>query len=169
MEQAAEPNFISTLGLNWKLFLAQAVNFGIVIFILWRWVMKPVVGALEARRIRIEESVKQAENIEKRMNEIKVFAQDAERKARRNADALINKALASADQMKSETFESARHEAEKILAGARMTINAEKGRALAEISEETANLAVMLAKKILREKLDQRKDMKLAKDALRNL
>ena len=82
---------------------------------------------------------------------------------------MINKALASADQMKSETFESARHEAEKILAGARMTINAEKGRALAEISEETANLAVMLAKKILREKLDQRKDMKLAKDALRNL
>src|SRR3989344_1771355 len=60
---------IGTLGLNWKLFIAQLINFSVIMFILWRWVFRPVGGALESRRKKIEESVAKAETIEKQMQE----------------------------------------------------------------------------------------------------
>ncbi|MBX4188293.1 MAG: hypothetical protein KW793_04140, partial [Candidatus Doudnabacteria bacterium] len=30
---------LGTLGINWKLFLAQLINFSIVLFVFWKWVV----------------------------------------------------------------------------------------------------------------------------------
>ena len=54
-KEAGSGGVIGTLGLNWKLFMAQLLNFGIVLFVLWKWVFRPVAGALETRRQRVEE------------------------------------------------------------------------------------------------------------------
>ena len=164
-----ETNFIGTLGLNWKLFVAQLVNFGIVIFILWKWVMKPVVGALESRRARIEQSVKKAEEIERQANEFRAYQESERRKVNLEADALINKAVASGEKLKQETAESARLEARKIITDAKAAIEAEKGKALTEVREEVANMAVMAAEKILRAKLDGRENQELINKILKTV
>ncbi|MDP3994120.1 MAG: F0F1 ATP synthase subunit B [Candidatus Doudnabacteria bacterium] len=160
---------LGTLGLNWKLFLAQLVNFGVVIFILWKWVMKPVVGALEARRIRIEESVKKAGEIEKKFADIKAYEEGARHKSRIEADELITRASLTGETLKNEAAERARAESAKILSEARVTIASEKERALLEIREEVAGLAVMAAEKILRAKLDEKKDAELIKNMMKSL
>ncbi len=167
MEQAVEPNFIGTLGLNWKLFLAQLINFGIVVFILWKWVFKPVTSALEARRQRIEESVKTAEEIEKRLQEFEAHRETQMRKAQAQAEALIQKAEGLASESKSQILEMARLEARKLLAEAKTAIATEKEQMLREIREEVATLTVMATEKILREKLDEKKDKEIINNALR--
>ena len=164
-----ETNFIGTLGLNWKLFLAQLINFGVVIFILWKWVMKPVVGALEARRARVEESVKKAEQVDKRAAEMRIYEESVKRKAHLEADALVNSALTAAEKLKTETAASARAESAKIIADAKATIQAEKEKALIEVREEVANLAVVAAEKILRAKLDEKSDRELIKVMIKGM
>ena len=164
-----ETNFIGTLGLNWKLFLAQLVNFGVVIFILWKWVMKPVVGALEARRLRIEESVKKAGEIEKKFIDLKAYEEGMRHKARIEADELITRASLTGEKLRNEALDQARTESEKILAAAHAMISRDKERAFLEIREEVANLAVMAAEKILRAKLDEKKDAELIKGMMKNL
>jgi F-type H+-transporting ATPase subunit b len=167
--EQAPSGFIGTLGLNWKLFLAQLVNFAIVLFILWRWVFKPVVRALESRRQKIENSVKQAEDIEKRVYEFEASQEERLKKAYAEAEEILKKAASSAEQSRKETLEVARAEAEKILSDMKSAIAAEKEQMLQEVREELATLTVMATEKILRAKLDLRKDSEIVREILQSI
>ena len=52
---------LQSMGIQWPKLIAQAVNFAIVLFILWKWAYKPVFAVLEARRQKIAEGVADAE------------------------------------------------------------------------------------------------------------
>lgn len=169
VEKTTESGAIGTLGLNWKLFLAQLVNFGIVIFILWKWIMKPAVSALEARRLRIESSVKQAEEIERRMQEFEKRRAEELLKARAEAEAVMKKTLDVAATEKAEIMAQARLETGKIMAEAQEAVAQEKTKMLQEIREEVANLTVLVAEKILREKLNSHKDRELVAEVLKTI
>lgn len=166
MEQAAEPNFIGTLGLNWKLFLAQLINFGIVILVLWKWVFRPVAGALEARRQKIEESVRKADEIERRLKAFEASRDEGFKKARTEAEEIMKTAIGAAESTKAEILAQARAQAEKILVDAKANIEQEKLKMFAELREEVANLTVMATEKILREKLNDQRDRKLVQEVL---
>lgn len=161
MQHVAEPNFIGTLGLNWKLFLAQIINFGIVVLILWKWVFKPVAGALENRRQKIEESVKRADEIERRMREFRHEYQEQMREARAEAAKVILEATTQAEGLRDESVQAARTEATKILAEARESIQAEKDKLLLEVRQELASLVVMATERVIKIKLDQERDREL--------
>lgn len=57
-------------GINPLLLAAQIVNFFLLLFILKRFLYKPILKVLEERKKKIEDSLKNAEEIEKRLNEI---------------------------------------------------------------------------------------------------
>lgn len=161
--------FIGTLGLNWKLFLAQLVNFTIVILILWKWAFKPITRALESRREKIERSVKQAEEIEERMKEFEKHTAEQMTKARLEAEAIIKRAQELAGSSKQEIVANAQSQADKILAEAKMRIESEKEKMFVEIREEVVNLTIMAAEKILREKLDEKNDKKMVEEILTSI
>lgn len=168
VEHAASPGVVETLGINWKLFLAQAVNFGIVVFVLWKWVFRPVAGTLETRRQKIEQSVKRAEELEQRMSAFEIEREQKLQAARTEADALIGKAQAAASAAREDSVRTARTEAEKIVTTARSQIEAEKDQMLKEVREELAELTVLATEKILRAKIDKEKDKKLIEEAVKN-
>ena len=169
VEPATEPNFVATLGLNWKLFLAQAVNFAVVVFVLWRWVFRPVAGALEARRQRIEGSVKKAAEIEDRLTALSAEETAKLKAARAEGERLITEASEAAAAAKAETIAAAKTEAEKVMRQALAAVAAEKDKALREIRAEVAELVVLGTEKILRAKLDEKKDRELIENALKNV
>ena len=166
VEAVAEPNFIGTLGLNWKLFLAQLLNFGVVLFVLWRWVFRPLSGALEQRRLKIEGSVKKAEEIEARLNLLAVERKETMQKARQEADGIIKDALTAASNIKTEGEAAARAQSEKILNDTKVEINAEKDRALKEVKTEIATIVIAAAEKVARVKIDSKQDMDLTNEII---
>lgn len=169
MEQATEPNFIGTLGLNWKLFLAQLINFGIVILILWKWVFKPVAGALETRRQKIEDSVRKAEEIEAGLKEFESSRGEQMKKTRAEAESIIQKATAAGESSKTEILGAAKAQAENILAQAKASIAQEKQKMFGELREEVANLTVMATERILREKLDEKRDRAMIEEVIKSI
>src|SRR3989344_6041473 len=54
----------SQLGIDWKLLLAKGVNFVILLFVLTKFVYKPLMKMVEARRQKIELGVKGGEKAE---------------------------------------------------------------------------------------------------------
>ena len=69
--QAAESvGGIGVLGINGKIFLAQLVNFGLILLVLWRFAFKPIVARLEARSERIEKGLAEAKKAEDRLKQI---------------------------------------------------------------------------------------------------
>jgi len=57
-------------GLDWKLLIIQAVNFGVLLLVLWYFLYKPVLKMLDERRGKIQKGVEDAENAEIRLTEI---------------------------------------------------------------------------------------------------
>jgi len=55
---------LQSLGIQWTKLIPQLFNFGIVLFVLWKWAYKPVFIMLEARQKKIAESVANAEKIQ---------------------------------------------------------------------------------------------------------
>lgn len=165
-EHSADAGVVGTLGLNAKLFIAQLINFSVVLFILWKWVFKPVGGALEKRRKKIDDSLKKAEDLEVRMQNFEKERQEEIAKARRQAEEIVQNALKAADEAKVETVEAARKEAEKVLADAKQAIMAEREEVFREVRREVAEITVMAAEKILKAKIDPQKDKQLIEESL---
>jgi len=65
-----EAGIIGQLGLNWKLFLSQAVNFFILLAVLWAFVYKPIIKIIKERNEKIKLGLEKAEQADVRLKEI---------------------------------------------------------------------------------------------------
>jgi F0F1-type ATP synthase membrane subunit b/b' len=84
-----DPGLLGTLGISWKLFLAQLINFGIVLFVFWKWVVKPLGKTLTDRQTRIESGLKNADLMEKEKHEFDAWRKEQMHKARMEAEGII--------------------------------------------------------------------------------
>lgn len=76
-----EGGLIGQLGINWKLFLSQAVNFFILLLILRAFVYKPLLKVIKERNRRIQEGLKRAQEADVRLKEVDTIAKDILKKA----------------------------------------------------------------------------------------
>ena len=60
-----------TFGINWVLVIGQIINFLIILYILKRYLYKPLFNVLKKRQELAKESVKNAENSEKALESAK--------------------------------------------------------------------------------------------------
>ena len=79
-----ENELLSQLGINWKLFLSQAVNFFILLTVLTFFVYKPLIKVIKTRNQKIKEGLEKAEEADVKLKEIDVIGKgkikDAEQK-----------------------------------------------------------------------------------------
>ncbi len=163
---AVEPGIAETLGLNVQLFIAQLINFAIVLFVLWKWVFTPITKALQARTQKIEETLQTAENTQKERDDFAEWKKKEISTARSEASEIINGAKSEADALKASLLIETRHEQEAVVEKTRKQIESEKEQAISAIKLEAATLVTTATEAILRQKLDSSKDKELIKSAL---
>jgi F-type H+-transporting ATPase subunit b len=157
------------LGLNLKLFIAQLVNFSIVLFVLWKWVFGPLGKKLQERTETIEKSLKHAEEIEQKHKDAESARLAEIEKARIEASEIITRAQKMAETTKDQIVAEAKAVAEKVNAQALVQIENEKKKLIAEVREEAATMVVAATERIIKEKLDPKRDEALIKESLKTL
>lgn len=165
--QAVGP--IGAFGLNGKIFLAQLVNFGLVLLVLWRFAYRPIVAMLEARSEKIEKSVKEAQEIEKRMKTAEAERERLMKQARLDAQEVVRKSGEDAEARGKAISEKARAEVEKIVAQGKVQLSSEREKMLLEVRSEVVNLAILAAEKILDERVNAKKSDALVKETLKEV
>lgn len=170
-EEVTEPakedtGVIGLFGLNWKLFLAQLVNFAIVLFVLWRFVFKPVVAGMEARTKKIEDSLNTADKVNKEKEEFEQWKAKEMVNARHEAGAIITESKKTATTTKDQILEQAKAEQQQILDQAKLELEQQKQKTLEEAKASIADLVVQSTEKLLRAKLDGKTDAKLIQTVL---
>ena len=139
---------LKQFGIDPILLIAQVVNFLILLFILKKLLYKPLLGVLETRKKRIEESLKNAEEIEKRLNEISGREQEAILKSAKEGEKIIKEAGDSAAQI----IEEAKNKYEGILVQAaedsKKLNETEKIKLQQEIKDNLADFIVLALEKI---------------------
>lgn len=159
---------LTKLGIDWKLLIAQIVNFLVLLFILYKFAYGPILTMLEKRQKKIEKGLKDAEAAGKKLEESEEKQKEILKRARTEAKEIVEKAHAQAEKSKSEMATEAKTQAEKIIAGAKVEIEREKEKTIGEIKSEIGSLVVAAAEKIIDEKLDASKDKKLIEESLKS-
>jgi F-type H+-transporting ATPase subunit b len=160
---------IDSLGLNWKLFIAQLINFSVILFVLWKWVFTPVAKKLTERTEKIEKSLFDADQIAKEKQEFETWKNAEISKTRAEAMGIITQGQSEAVKVKDDILSQAKTEQQKLVEQAKNQILAEKSKSLSEAKTELADLITSATEKILREKLDEKKDKELIRESLKNI
>lgn len=158
---------LAKLGIDWKLLIAQIVNFLILLFILYKFAYGPIVAMLEKRQKKIEQGLKDAEAAGKNLEKSEERQKEILRKARTEAKTIIEKSRTQAENSKSGIAAEAKSQAEKIIADAKVQIEQEKKKTIAEIKSEIGNLVAAATEKVIDEKLDEKKDKELVEKAIK--
>jgi len=133
---------LQVLGLQWAKLIAQFINFGIVLLVLWKFVYKPVFAMLEARKQKIAEGIANAEKIQ-----LELAKTEAERKriltqASDVANQMIEQAREAAARVREVETQKAITAAEQIIAKAREASAQDHAKMLAELKREVGRLVV---------------------------
>jgi F-type H+-transporting ATPase subunit b len=165
-EAAADPGIAGMFGLDWKLFLAQLINFGIVLFVLWKWVFRPVAKAMTERTEKIEKSLADAKQIAEDKQTFDTWKNAEVGKIRIEASQIITEAKQEAEKVKQEILDKAKQEQARVILQTQTKLEEEKNRALSEVKEHIADMVVSATESVIKTKLDPKKDYELVKQAL---
>lgn len=157
---------LGTLGINLKIFLAQLLNFAIVLLVLWKWAYKPIVKLLEERQEKIERGVKQAEDVEKRVHDLERERHEVMATAKSEAAKVLEDVRVAADERRKELLAKTKEEVKSVVAQGKAQLETQKVQMIQEAREEIATIAVEAARKILEDGVDEKKAVKLAEGVI---
>lgn len=139
---------VAKLGLDWRLLLAQAVNFGILLGVLTWAVYKPLLKVMGERQEKIARGLADAAAARQKVEEFEAWKREQLGEFRRRADAMLAEAVQLAEQTRKETARRAAEQAAAILQQATAAIVVEREQMLAELSGQLAELVVEAAGKV---------------------
>ena len=156
-------SFISTFHIDWKIIVAQAINFIIVLFILYFLALKPLKKLMSERTERIEKGLEDAKTNATLVLNTKKEYEEMMNKARTEAQAIFMEAKADAESKKTEIIEQAQKDAENILQNGKKMLESEKAKILEEAKTEIVSLVVKATEKLLESHVDASYDEKALK------
>ena len=154
------------LGINVTWLFAQIVNFGVLLFLLWRFAYKPVLGMLDARKQKIRESLEYAEKVKQdAAAQQKEFEKKLE-ETRRETQAATAAAAQVGEKEREVIVAQAREESRKLIEKAREQIEYERKQMLSELREQVVRLALLATHKVVSTSLDENAQRKLVNEFL---
>src|SRR3989338_6548649 len=157
---------IIKLGIDWKLLIAQIINFGLLIFLLYKFTYGPIIKFLEVRSKKIAEGILNAEEMEKRKQEIEKIGKE---KAQEKANELLKKSKELAEKEHTKVILEAQDKVKKVIAEAKANIVTEKELAIAEAKTELGGLVLIAIKKVLGKNIDAGIDKDIIEESIKEL
>ncbi|MEX2430339.1 MAG: F0F1 ATP synthase subunit B [Dehalococcoidia bacterium] len=157
---------IGALGVDWVSLLVYAVNFGLLVVILRVFVYKRVLGMLDTRSTRIQESLEEADHVRRQAQEQQAALQQTLDEGRQEGQRLLGEAREAAERYRDQQAEHARAEAAAIVDRAREEIRRERDAAIEQVRAQFADLAVTAAERIIHKSLDARAHKDLIDEVL---
>jgi len=142
---------LGVFGINWKLLMVQAINFGVLLLVLWYFLYRPLMNMLEERQNKIERGVKDADEAK----EIRAQAEEEKRStianAHNQAESIVSEAKTIGEQEKQVVISQAQEQKDQILTDAKAQAQAEKEQIQSSAQKEVAQMATLAAARILRD------------------
>ena len=157
---------LGTFGISLQLFIAQLVNFGVVLLVLWKWVYKPLLKVMEERTNKIETSLKQADKIEQDRIAADEKVLEQLNTAKEEGRAIIAEAQEKAVVLAEKHKVKTQAEVEAVVAQAKAQIASDREQMIADLKVEAGKLVADAAEKVLKQKLDSKADEALISEAV---
>ena len=156
---------ISSLGIEWKSLIAQLINFGILVFVLWKLVYKPILKVLDERTQMAKDAEAKSSSIDSKLEEMKLREEEVLAKARVAGEKLVKDAESAALALKTKLSAEATASAEKIVSDAKLAMASENEKFQSELKKEVVGIVASAIEATVGKYLDSDAKHKLAEEA----
>ena len=146
-------NLPSILTPDFGLLFWMLLAFLVVFFLMAKFGFPVITKMVEERKNYIDESLKKAHEANERLAGIKQESKRLLDEARARQAEILSQAKATGDSIVREAREKAQDEGSKLLQEAKAQIAVEKENALRDIRQTVADLSIVIAEKVVRQKL----------------
>lgn len=144
-------NILNLFGLESKLFIAQIINFAVLLIILKVFLYKPIAKMLEERKAKIKQGLDDAENAKKTLIEADNQKILILKEAKVDADKILDNTKKSSEILKQKSSEDAKKQATEIVDNAKKQAQAEFDKASKQVGSMSVDLSKKIVSKILSE------------------
>lgn len=163
---AEEGASVNPVAFNLVPFVSAIVVFGVVFFVLAKFVWPKILGGLEEREKKIRSEVYAAEEARQRAAEAQKGFEKSLAEAREKADRMIEQTRAEQARLAADLRAQADAELAQMRDQARASIEAAKRAAISEIYTEAANLATSVAGRILEREVNAGDQRRLVEESV---
>lgn len=156
-------------GVNPILLVAQIVNFLIILFILKKFMYKPVLDMLKKRENEIKEGLQSAEEGQKRLEEALEKEKEILSNAESQAEKIISSAKEESEELKKQIEETTRKDTERLIKQAKETINEETRKTEERLIRRIGEIAISLLENSLSGVFGKKEQRIIIKKALTEL
>lgn len=156
-------------GVNWKLLVAQIINFCLVAFVLYRYAFKPILKTLDVRQKKIADGLQFAEEMEHKLRESEKQYADTVKQGAEEAKQIVERARAQAKTYFEQQAHEATLKAEDIITKAEESIEMEKQQMLLDVRKDIADLVITTTGKVLAKQLTPDEQSSYSKSVAKEL
>lgn len=160
---------LELFGVDWKLLIAQLVNFSIVVLVLWFFALKPLTKTMQNRNDEISKGLADAQAASEKLSQVERDAKDKLNKTRNEAMAILEEAKKQAEKSKQDNIVKTKEEVAKLITKAKEQIASEKDAMISEAKAELAGTISLALEKILSVGLSKDLDKKYIDKVLKDL
>jgi F-type H+-transporting ATPase subunit b len=163
---AQEGEKVDLLSPNAGVMFWTLIIFVVLLFILARFAFKPLTAAVEAREKALEEAIVSAKRDRDEAARLLAEQQKALDATRADAQRVVAEARTTGEKLRNEMLEQTKQQQHELLERARVEIDNERKRAIADLRREAVDLALAGASKVLERNLDDQTNRKLVESFL---
>ncbi len=149
---------------KWYVIGWTAVNFLILLSLLYKFGYGPINAMLEERSATIEGSLKHAEEVKTEVEQMRKEAQANLQESRKESQEIVARATKAAEDVKNEMMAKAQEEATNVKNKAHAEIAAATEQAKAQLKDSAVALAISAAEKVLARAINEDDHKRMVKD-----
>lgn len=146
---------MEALGINLAQLITQIVGISVLLFLLVKFLYRPILKVLDERSARIQESLEAADRVKEQAAASQAQMQDEMQQAREEGQQMIAQAREMAARFRDEEMEKARQEIAAERKRAESDIQRERDAAIEDLRREFAGLAISAAERVVERSLDE--------------
>lgn len=136
------------LGIDPLAIIFQIVNFGVLVFLLNKFLYKPVLKAIRNKNESLEKMAEDKAKIETEKLALEAEREDSVKSSMKSRDELVRESRVAAEKLKKEVLLKAESRAKRILEKAEKEVQAEKAKLYRDYKKDVLEAAVAIVEKV---------------------
>jgi len=164
--EAAATGGIGAIGIDLRSLVLQIINFAILLLLLKKFAYKPILSILEKRHKKVEESLKNAKDIEHLKVSLEKEKETILKDAHAKAQGILEQSKKQAGEILAMAEQKAVERDQQLFTATNARIANETEQVRRSLLSEAADFISKTAEKVLNRKLDTNTDHEIIKEAI---
>ena len=162
-------DILKDFGVEPLLLLAQIINFIILLYILKRFLYKPILKVLEERKKRIETSIKQADDMQNRFDESTKKQEELLNKGREEATRIVEEAKQEARALSTLIQAETKQNIQDSLKKNQESLELEQQKMVAEARGQIVDMIASATEKVVTKSLKESDKERLIQQSIKDI